>query len=348
MRVLYVAYPLQPVSAASCGGAEQVLWTLEREIHRRGHETTVAACEGSEVSGGLIVTGDGTAQTDSFPLQEARHRERVLQAACDGHFDLVHDHSGHLWPHAAALQTPVLATLHLPREFYEKNSFTALAPNVFFNCVSESQHATFTDLPQMMAVVRNGIALDRFPLVTEKQDYLLWLGRICPEKAPHLAIHVARTVGLPLVIAGQVYPFSYHQQYFEREVKPHLCDARVRFVESPPFAQKLALLQNARTVLITSLASETSSMVALEAMACGTPVIARGIGALPEVVEDGVTGILVESDNEFAAAVAKIADVSPHACRSYVEANFSSGAMADAYESLYSEIMESCIPGKVR
>jgi glycosyltransferase involved in cell wall biosynthesis len=339
MRVLYVAYPLQPVSSASCGGAEQVLWTLEREMHRRGVQTVAAACAGSEVCGELVVTGDGDAAVDDFAAKEEQHRERVLKFLRSARFDLVHDHSGHFWPHAGNVNAPVLATLHLPRTFYDSRSFEALAENVYFNCVSASQRESFADLPRMLNVVRNGIDIERFTFAAEKRGYLLWLGRICPEKAPHIAMDVARRGGVPLVVAGQVYPFSYHQQYFEREVRPRLANGEVAFVDTPSFSQKLELLQRARAVLITSTAQETSSMVALEAQACGTPVIARRIGALPEVVVDGATGVLVDSDDEFAAAIREIGRMDPIACRLHVEANFSARAMADAYERVYSRIV---------
>ncbi len=148
-------------------------------------------------------------------------------------------------------------------------------------------------------MVQNGIALERFPFCSEKQNYLLWLGRICEEKAPHLAIAAAKQAGTPLILAGQVYPFSYHQQYFEREIRPWL-GADVEFVDSPVFQRKVDLLRNARALLLTSTAEETSSLVAMEAMACGTPVIAARRGAFPEIVAHGETGFVVDDVNAMA------------------------------------------------
>ncbi len=130
------------------------------------------------------------------------------------------------------------------------------------------------------------------------------MGRICEEKAPHLAIAAAKLAGVPLILAGQVYPFSYHQQYFEREICPTL-GRGVSFIDSPLFEDKVALLRNARALLLTSTAEETSSLVAMEAMACGTPVIAMRRGAFPEIVAHGETGFIVDDVHEMAAAVAR-------------------------------------------
>ena len=213
-----------------------------------------------------------------------------------------------------------------------------LPPNLYFNCVSESQASWFRDLPNLLGVVQNGIAVERFPFTRDKDDYVLWLGRICEEKAPHLAVAIAQRAGLPLVIAGQVYPFSYHQQYFEREIRPHL-NARVRFVDTPLASQKLDLLRHARALLLTSTVEETSSLVAMEAMACGTPVVAFRRGAFPEIVADGETGFVVDSLEEMASALGKIDRISPQSCRERIERHFRASRMSQEYEELYRRVL---------
>jgi glycosyltransferase involved in cell wall biosynthesis len=254
----------------------------------------------------------------------------------------VHDQGGAFWPHADAVDAPVLATLHLPRSFYDPGLFSGLAPNVFFNCVSRAQARTFTDLPRMMGVVENGIAVERFPFTREKDSYLLWLGRICEEKGAHLAIEVARQTRMPLVLAGQVYPFSYHQSYYDRAVRPHLGGAaRIRFVEAPLFEQKVELLRHARAVLVPSLCDETSSLVSLEAMACGTPVVAFRRGGIPEVVADGETGFVVDTAEQMADAVEQVAAIDPNTCRQRVERNYSARRMAADYARLYERVLVS-------
>jgi glycosyltransferase involved in cell wall biosynthesis len=342
VKILYVAYPLLPVSDNSAGGAEQMLWTLSREMTARGHKTSIAACAGSKSAGEMIVTGDAPRENDAFERRDAEHCAAVIKriqrrARSNSPFDLVHDKSGSFWCSANSISTPVLVTLHLPRHMYRAGLFDDPAENVYFNCVSQSQATSFNDLPRFVGVVQNGIAVERFPFQETKCDYLLWIGRICEEKGPHIAIRVAERARLPLVMAGAVYPFTYHQQYFAREIAPRLAD--VTYVEWPTFDEKLVLLQNARAVLLTSTVNETSSLVAMEAMACGTPVIAFHRGAFPEIVQDGVTGFIVDDMDSMLEAIEHVRQIQPHDCRVRVEREFSASRMARDYEHLYDDVV---------
>jgi glycosyltransferase involved in cell wall biosynthesis len=352
IRILYVAYPLLTVSDESAGGAEQVLWTLEREMARSGVHTTVAASAGSRASGELFSTGEPCTQPDDYERRRLEHEDRVVdfvrRRECEGKaFDLVHDQSGSFWRRAAEIDSPVLATLHLPRSFYPPGSFSTVPENVSFNCVSASQARSFADLETLTGVATNGIALDSFSGGVEadvrrgagNRKGLLWLGRICEEKAPHLALEIAARAGLPITIAGQVYPFSYHQQYFEREVAPRLREILdAEFVSAPPMQLKRQLLRQTKALLITSQADETSSLVAMEAAASGTPVVAFRRGALSEVVKDGVTGFLVEDAAEAVLALQKVSGIDPKACVRYAQENFSAAKMAERYSALYEQL----------
>jgi glycosyltransferase involved in cell wall biosynthesis len=346
LRILYIAYSLLPVSERSCGGAEQALLLVQSQMRLRGHDTVVAACSGSQVSGELFATGEAPNQPDGFEVRDAEHIENIIQLLARQQarpFDLIHDHGGSFCKYAARVDVPVLATLHLPRHFYAVNSFSELPPNLFINCVSESQAQTLCDVPQVAGVVRNGIDVERLSFTNIKQDYLLWLGRICPEKGTHLALDVARKAGVPVVIAGDIYPFTYHQDYFRREVVPriHALQETARLMAGISFEEKLELLGHARAVLIPSLVDETSSLVAMEAMACGTPVICLRRGALPEVVTDRVTGLVVDSPEEMVEAIAHVTSISPAACRQHVVHNFGAARMADEYEHLYRKVIAS-------
>jgi glycosyltransferase involved in cell wall biosynthesis len=345
-RILYVAYPLLPVTNESCGGAEQMLWVVESEMAGRGHFTTVAACAGSQASGVVFATGRETTEVDHFIERDAEHQARILNllqktTGSLPTFDLVHDKSGTFWRRAAESTVPVLATLHLPRYFYPGEPFRNLPPNVYFNCVSEAQSRSFANIKNVVSVVRNGIRVNEFPFKPDKGDYLLWMGRVCEEKGPHIAIEVAQRTGLPLVIAGQVYPFTYHQLFYNAKIRPHLGGKNppICFVETPALETKLRLLSNARAVLVPSLVEETSSLVAMEAMACGTPVIAFPRGAIPEVVVDQLTGMIVDDIGQMAEAVWRVGDVNPYACRVHVETNHSASRMADDYEELYERVL---------
>ncbi len=344
-RILYVPYPLSTVSDESCGGAEQILGLVEQALHRRGHITTVAACSGSKIAGEHIDTGNVAWSFDQLGERDGEHNSRTLQviaerAGSPAAFDLVHDHGGRFWPSAGKFNIPLLLTLHLPRSFYPSGIFAEVPQNVFFNCVSKSQLNHFQDLPRMMGVVRNGIDAERFTYQDEKQDYLVWLGRVCEEKGAHLALEVAERTGSPLVLIGPGYLFPDHQRYFDEQIAPFMRrNTKFSYVASPSFSEKVRLLSNARGILVPSLVPETSSLVSLEAMACGTPVIAFRQGALPEVVLDGMTGLIVDSVEEMADAVGRLSSIRSQACRRHVEENHALARMADDYEALYDVIL---------
>lgn len=345
-RILYIAYPLLSVSNESCGGAEQMLSVLEAEMADRGHFTAVAACEGSQAKGAVFTTGRETTAPDRFLERDSEHQEQIIELlrrtnSAHPTFDLVHDKSGSFWRRANECNVPLLATLHLPRQFYPNDSFANLPPNLYFNCVSESQSRAFDDVENLVSTVRNGIQVKTFPFEQEKEAYLLWMGRVCEEKGPHLAIEVAQRTGLPLVLAGQVYPFTYHQQFYNSKVRPHLGGSQppICFLETPTLETKLRLLKNARALLVPSLVDETSSLVSMEAMACGTPVIGFDRGAIPEVVVNELTGFVVSSVESMAEAVWRVGDINPHACRVHVETHYSASRTADEYERLYERVL---------
>jgi glycosyltransferase involved in cell wall biosynthesis len=350
LRILYIAYPLLTVSEASAGGAEQVLWTLEREMALRGAHTTVAASAGSRVSGELFSTGDPCTQTDDFERRNREHKDKVIELVRQRQeegtpFDLVHDMSGSFWPRAAELDLTVLATLHLPRHFYRAEYFQNVPANVSFNCVSESHARSFSGVQQMIGVVRNGIAVDRFQPGESNRYGLLWLGRICEEKGPHVALDIAARAREPIIIAGQVYPFSYHQQFFEREIQPRLRqNANATWIDSPSDELKRKLLRESRVLLITTHVNETSSLVAMEAAASGTPVIALRRGALPEVVQHGVTGFLADDVADAVEALLKLDRISSESCARYARERFSASAMADGYARIYAGLMRQAEP----
>ena len=285
-------------------------------------------------------------QLEERDIEQNRHTLQTIRKRhdTDREFDLVHDHSGRFWVHSAKFDTPLLLTLHLPRDFYPDGIFDNVPPNVYFNCVSRSQLNSFSDLTRIMGYVPNGIDIDRFPFCETKQNYLVWLGRVCEEKGLHIATEVAEGAGLPLVIMGPSYLYPSHQEYFDEQVQPFLDRNRnFTYVGSPSVAEKAAILSKARALLAPSLVEETSSLVSLEAMACGTPVIAFRRGALPEVVIDGVTGLIVDEIDEMITAVGQVDAISPRECQQHVKKHHQRSRMGHDYERIYEAILHPAL-----
>ena len=192
----------------------------------RGHRTTVAACDGSQVSGRLLATGNRPRMPLISSSSASASTARAFSVTCSDHpdeFDLIHDESGSFFRHADRCPVPVLATLHLPRSFYREEWLCRSSQNLASTASRSRRRERFADLPNLIGVVQNGIASERFPFVASASATTCFgSGASARRKAPHLAIAAANKPGMPLILAGQVYPFSYHQQYFEREIRPWL------------------------------------------------------------------------------------------------------------------------------
>lgn len=338
LSVLGVAYPFAPVGPDTAGGAEQVLWLLDRALCRAGHRSVVVACAGSRIHGELVAVPRPAGRLDEAALSRGRrrHAAAVASVLAGRRIDLVHLHGIDFHHYLPPPGTPTLVTLHLPVSWYPPAALTH-RPLTWFNCVSATQHATAAAVPHLVPPIDNGVDLAAFTGRHARRRFALQLARICPEKGVHLAIDAARRAGVPLLIAGEVFPYETHRRYFEEAVRPRL-DRLRRWIGPVSLARKRRLLAAARCVLIPALAEETSSLVAREAAAAGTPVIAFPRGALRETVEDGRTGFLVEGVAAMADAIGRAGDIRPADCRAVARARFSAEAMAARYLRLYAEL----------
>lgn len=330
MTVLSVAYPLFPVGPDSSGGAEQILYLVEREIVRAGHRSLVVASEGSRISGELIATTAPNSEMEDAIRRSAEleHFAAISGALKKNHIDVIHFHGLDFAAYLPMTAVAKLVSLHLPLSWYAPTAFDL--DDVNFVCVSESQAAG-----TRYAAVTNGIDLARYTQLGPRVDGdLLWLGRICPEKGVHFALQVAHALDLNLKVAGPVHDFETHQRYFREQVAP-LLDAKRRYLGPVAGELKSQLLSGARCLLVPSLAPETSSLVAMEAISAGTPVVAFRSGALPEVVENGVTGYIVDSEEAMCAAVKRVNQISPAVCRETAVRRFDSCRMASEYINMY-------------
>lgn len=332
-RILLLASAPQPVCEFSTSDANRLLWTLERELQQRGWQTTMAACAGSQIAGELL-------PIVSAPPDEALRPDflqRIATLCAEREFEAVLDYSECFFHYAASISQDVLAALFFPRELYPPDSFRDLAPNLYFHCVSQTQMQQFFDLPHLLGTVRSGIDVARFAPGRQHAEWLLWLGEITPERAPDRALAIARAAQLPIVLAGP--SSSLHRQFWQQQIQPDLDGQHARWIENPDGQQKLQLLRDAKALLITADFCEPALLTALEALACGTPVIAMARSGLGEIVAPG-TGFIVNNTTEAVAAILRLGEIRARDCRDWVAREFSAATMTDDCEALLANLHE--------
>lgn len=343
LRIAMLAPPWITVPPPGYGGVEWVVSALTEALVRRGHMVTLFCAPGS-VSSAEVVPVLDTAHPDEIErsLYEADHVARAfdeieLRVGADA-FDVVHDHCGFTaLAMADRLGAPVVHTLHGQftagtAAFYRRHGHKAALVGI-----SDAQLASAPQGVSAACAIPNPIDVGAWPLREDKDDYLLWIGRMTADKGPHRAIAAARAADVPLVMAGVVQPGQ--EAFFDAHVAPHLDGDRVRFVGEVGGGVKHALFAGAMGLLMPIRWEEPFGMVIVEALACGTPVIAFREGAACELVVDGTTGFLVDDEEEMAAAVERLALIDARACRAWVAEHCDVDVVAAAYEAAYRAAM---------
>ena len=346
LTVLSIAFPFAPVGADAVGGAEQILGELDQALVAAGARSLVVACEASRPAGELFpvplprsaVLGEGDKAWCRAQLQTAMERALAAHGV-----DLIHMHGLDFYDYRLPPAIPVLVTLHMPLAWYPPGIWSRYSGKVQFCCVSPSQRRSGPPGFPACAVVENGVPLQPHVPSVRRAEFAVVMGRICPEKNAHDALEAGTEAGLRVLLAGHAFPYREHQQYLQEEILPRLHPAKDGVVHTwlgpLPRAQRQKLLAQARCLLHPTLAPETSSLVAMEALAAGTPVIAYPSGALPEIIEEGVTGYLVSNREEMAAAIRKVHTISSAACRRAAEQRFDRRRMIDGYFALYQQML---------
>ncbi len=337
LRIAQLAPLWLPVPPERYGGTERVVHALTEELVRRGHDVTLFAAGGSRTSARLRPGSPRplweVPGADDFGMRVVQIEDLIR---CSDEFDVVHSHIDVLpWLAGGRIRAPLLTTLHgrldLPvlRPLFEAYSDRALVS------ISDAQRSPVRDLHlNWVATVYHGLDLATdYRLGPGDGGYLLFLGRISPEKDPARAIRVALRAGVPLRIAARVDPAD--ETYFRKEVVPHLDHPLVDWIGEVGHADKVELLRGARALLLPVNWPEPFGLVFIEALACGTPVVARPCGSLPEIVRDGQHGRLVWTEDELVAAIRDIDGLDRGACRSYALERFSVERMAEDYERAF-------------
>lgn len=338
LTLLSVAYPFAPVGPDAVGGAEQVLAALDRALTDAGHRSIVIARQGSSCRGTLLPLPAPEDLGERGQAEGHVHVRRAIAGALARFpVDLIHFHGVDFAAYLPPDGPPALATLHMPPELYPHQALFPTRPHTFLHCVSASQQRACPPGALLLPPVPNGVDLAALRPGPRKRPFALALGRICREKGYHDGIAAAREAGLPLVLAGEVFPYGDHQRYFREEIEPRLGEG-VRFAGPLDLRRKRRLLAAARCLIVPSRIAETCSLVSMEALACGTPVVAFRVGALPEVIDHGRTGFLVSDVREMTQALREVDALDPAACRREAERRFSSAVMVSRYLDLYRQL----------
>jgi glycosyltransferase involved in cell wall biosynthesis len=328
-----------PVPPARYGGIEWIVALLADGLVERGHDVTLFASGDSQTKAKLVsVFPEAPSEFIGATMHELHHALACLEQADE--FEIVNDHSGPLGAAlGAGMSTPLVHTVHGPLnrrdgELYEQ--IDRVAPRVGLISLSMNQRAPLPHL-NWIANCPNALDLSLYPVHPHRGDYLLFVGRMSPDKGAHRAIDVARAVGLPLKLAGKMQELR-EEEYFDAMVRPQLGDG-IEFLGEVTHEEKLELLQNARVTLFPIEWAEPFGLVMIESMACGTPVIATRHGAVPEVIEDGRTGIIVDEHTQMPGVLEQADRIDPLECRRYVEERFSKERMVADYEAAYEKAL---------
>jgi glycosyltransferase involved in cell wall biosynthesis len=329
---------MERVPPRAYGGTERIVFELVRELDRRGHEVTTFASADSEVPGRLIATVPEALRPAGYNGDAAPYFNLTIGAVLDhaSEFDIIHSHLE--WASvllARVSPTPVVSTFHGRLDLPWADE-TLATPTAGLVAISQNQASTHPNV-DWAGIVHNGLNLDDAPFERRRSDALCFVGRVAPEKGIVEAIEIATMTGRPLRIAAKAGPTATERDYFENVFEParKAAGSQVEFLGELEGAERDQLFAESYASLMPGSWPEPFGLVAIEALACGTPIVARRVGGLPEIIRDGVDGFFGDDQAQLAFHVGRVADLDRLAIRRSVLERFSAARMTDGYESVY-------------
>ncbi len=340
MRIAQISPLWERVPPPAYGGIELVVGLLTDELVNRGHDVTLFASGDSLTLAKLESVHPCALRLDpqikEYGIYEILNLSRIYEKADE--FDIIHSHVGcGALPYAALVKTPTVHSLHgIFTPDNEKLFIHARQQN--FVSISQSQREPRLNL-NYVATVYNGIDVNRFEFYpkADHPPYLAFLGRMSPEKGPHLAIKIAQSSGWTLKMAGKIDPVDI--EYFETQIKPYIDGEQIQFLGEANHAQKNILMGKAVATLFPITWKEPFGLVMIESMASGTPVIAMSLGSAPEIISHGRSGFLCHTVEDCLESIRQISQLNRYECREHVLMNFTTQRLSDGYEFVYKKIL---------
>ena len=344
MKIALIAPPFIAVPPADYGGTELFVAHLAEGLLQLGLEVVVYTNGESTVHAErrwIYDHSEWPIKNPSHAFLKCLNHESWAAHEAAAHCDVIHLQSTEALVLSRFVDRPTVLTLHGPHDA-KLSDFYNFYPEVTYVCISDAQCKQESMLK--MRTVHHGIDLGQYRLVENKQHYLSFIGRIAPLKGTHIAIDVAKRTGIPLKIAGDVQPL--YREYFEKKIKPQIDGKLVEYIGLADLAAKNELLGNSMAMLFPIQWNEPFGLVMVEAMACGTPVLAMPGGSVPEVVREGVSGHICRSVVQMAKWAQNL-KFNPVSVRQYVADNFSIERMAREYAGVYETALQQAQSRKI-
>ena len=341
MRIAQVAPLVESVPPKHYGGTERIVAYLTEELVRLGHKVTLFASGDSVTSAELVPVCRRSFRQNKrakdYLSREVLLMDHVMQRADE--FDVIHFHTGCLhYLISRHLTVPYVTTLHGRLDTPESHRLYERFREMPMISISNAQRAPWP-CANWQTTIYHGLPQDLFRFHSEPGSYLAFLGRASPEKRVDRAIEIAKRVGMPLKIAAKVDPAD--RRYFKREIEPLLTDPHIEWLGEINDKHKDEFLGNAYALLFPIDWPEPFGLVMIESMACGTPVVAYAGGSVEEVMEDGVTGFVVNDMERAVEAVRRVGDLSRARCREVFDKRFTARRMANDYVKVFTRLADS-------